>query len=154
MSRWLRSKTEVILVVGPPLPGLLYDYLQTNTRTTDFVIDYETIALTHGHTRDQLTAGFYDEAVQDERNQLLVRARRGEIRAPRIWITSSNANAEAMTDTFPRHRVVVVDPGEDECKRIGKQGAMSARFVGLIEDWYDARHGTTTRERERKVIRW
>lgn len=145
-SRWLRANTDVILVVGPPVPGLLYDYLQQHVRSNEIVIDYETIALSHDYTRADLKRGIQDEEVQDERNRLLDQARRGELRAPRVWLTSSNPNALAMTEALPRHRVVEVDPGQDECRRRVMGAGVGRRFARLVDEWYAARSGTGRRE--------
>lgn len=145
-SRWLRAGTEVVLVIGPPLPGLLYDYLQQHVRSGEVVIDYETIALSLGYTRADLDAGVSDDQVQDERNRLLDQARRGGLPAPRVWLTSSNPNARAMPDSLPRHRVVEVDPGQVECQRRVIGDALPARFARLIDEWYAAKSGSSGRE--------
>ncbi len=152
-SRWLRASTEIVLVIGPPLPGLLYDYLQHNVRSNETVIDYETIALANGHTRDELRSGIQDDQVQDERNRLLDLARRGQLAAPRAWITSSNPNALAMTDSLPRHRVVEVNPGKDECHRRLKGDRLPAKFLRLVDEWYAAMSGTGSRE-VKSITRW
>ncbi len=152
-SRWLRASTEIVLVIGPPLPGLLYDYLQQNVRSNETVIDYETIALANGHTRDELRSGIQDDQVQDERNRLLDLARRGQLATPRAWITSSNPNALAMTDSLPRHRVVEVNPGKEECHRRLKGDRLPAKFLRLVDEWYAAMSGTGSRE-VKSITRW
>ena len=115
ISRWSRSKTKITLVIGPPVPGLLRDYVQSRIRPTETAIDYETIALSVGLTLDDLRQGVAVEGIQDERNRMLHRLSRSEIKASRVWVTSSNPNAEALfVRTEP---VVVVDPGQAECHR-------------------------------------
>ena len=142
ISRWSRSKTKITLVIGPPLPGLLREYVQSRIRPTETVIDYETIALSVGLTVDDLRQGVAVEGIHDERNRLLDWLKRGEIKAPRVWVTSSNPNAEALfVRTEP---VVTVDPGQAECHRLIEGGRMSPGFRRLVDEWYAARRGETS----------
>lgn len=96
---WRRSRTEVVLVVGPPGVDLME---RVSPGPHDVVVDYQRLSEAVGGNH---------EAVMEARGQLLKRVRRGEIDAPRVWIASTNPAAESI---FPHHRVKVVDPGNVE----------------------------------------
>ena len=91
--------------------------------------------------------------------------KKGRVKSKRAFIISSNPNAETF---FPYHKVVVVDPGIEEARRIigaggladsanqskssfenksdghffGGRGANFGVMSRLLEEWYRVRSGS------------
>ena len=130
---WKRSKTHIVLVVGPIAAGKS-TYVAEHSGPYDLVVDYDAIAqaLLPGQPRD---AGHKHEVVNRVRGSLLTQVRRGEVKAGQVWIVSSNPEAESM---FPYHEVVLVDPGRDEVMRRCHE-ERPASFTRLAEEWYRKR---------------
>jgi hypothetical protein len=125
---WRRSRSRIILVMGPPGAGKS-TFIEQQRGPHDLVIDYDAMAAALGApTHADVNAA---------RNALLRRVRRGEVEADRVWIHSANPEAESI---FPYHDLVVLDPGETEAAT-RKPGQ-----VNVIADWY--RHRAPVQRRE------
>ncbi len=123
---WRRSKTRVVLVVGPPAAGKT-TWVADHAGTADLVVDYDAIA--HSLGSDQ------HEVVMAARNAVLGKIRRGEVSAPTAYIISTNPQAEAM---FPHHEVVTVDPGRGEVER-RCTAERPLHMLAVVDDWYRRR---------------
>lgn len=121
---WRRSRTRVMLVVGPPGAGKSA-FVDGRKEPGDLVVDYDLLA---GAIGSASSDGATHDAVMAARNALLTKVRRGEVDAPTAWIVSANPNAE---DLFPFHEVHVVDPGADEAAR-----GLSGERRRLVDEWY------------------
>jgi hypothetical protein len=129
---WRRSRTEVVLVVGPPGAGKS-TLVREQASPGDVVVDYDVIAGALGGRPYEATQS---KAATAARNAVLREIQRGEVNAPHAWIVSANPKAEEM---FPYHRVEVVDPGRDEVlKRAGSSGRPLS-LLRVIEGWYEVR---------------
>lgn len=133
---WRHCETEIVLVVGPPTSGKS-TRAQELKGPDDLVIDFDLLAVAAGSPRSHDHADQFLKIAHKQRNDLIKQAQRGETGAPRVWLISSNPDAETM---FPHHRVEIVDPGQEECKRRALT-ERPERFQGLIDDWYTARAG-------------
>lgn len=134
-ERWRSSRTEIVLVVGPPGSGKS-TLVESERSVDDVVIDYDRIAEAVGSDRSHGHASAAHSAAMAARAGLLSRLRQGKIDAPRVWLISTNPKAEQM---FPYHRVVVVDPGEDEVVRRAEAAGRPGSWRRLIADWYRQR---------------
>jgi hypothetical protein len=128
----MKSSTIIVLVVGPPFSDL-YDYCLAHRSEDDRIVDFGTIAKALGYDPDQLSESSLRQ-VNDQRNAMLNSVRRGESTSTRVWITSSNPNAERL---FPHHTVVVVANNNIQHDN-NDQRQM------LIDEWYAARQGRST----------
>jgi hypothetical protein len=128
IDRWRRSKTIVVLVIGPPYSPL-YEYCLAHRSTDDQIIDFGMIAMALGFNPERLSESELRQ-VNEQRNAMLNAVRRGEATATRCWITSSNVSAENL---FPHHTVVTVD--EPPTYDIGDAGR------ALVAAWHVGRQG-------------
>ena len=129
---WKRADTHITLVMGPP--GACHEmlaYIEANSTPGDLVIDYRSLAAAIGDRPDE---------VKKLRNSLIVKLKRGEVEAPRAWLTSTNPKAR---DMFPHHDVVVIDPGREQALTCVHAGG-----EGLVDTWYAATNGSTATVRE------
>lgn len=142
---WRRSKTEIVLVVGPVGAGKS-TFVEKNAGRRDVVVDYDSISQAFGQELPRGSSARHDVATL-ARGAVLTAVRRGEVDAPRVWIVSSNPKAESL---FPHHRVEVVDPGRDEVLRRAAEAGRPASFVRLIDGWYAQRsvHATAGPSRD------
>ena len=105
------------------------------------IIDYDQIAgaLTIDGSHNQDLAN----VAQKARASIIRALRAGDVNVGRAWILSSNPDAEQM---FPYHRVIVVDPGEEQALINVAPHFGDGRGVRegqrLVEGWYRARSGT------------
>lgn len=129
---WLRAPSRIALVTGPPLAGKSA-YIREHAGPQDLVVDYDALA-------GALGTGNSDE-VRAARNAILRRIRRGETRAPRIWISSADPKAETI---YPYHEVILVDPGRE--KVLERAAGRPPIYRRLIEDWYAHRQKPERRE--------
>jgi hypothetical protein len=125
-NAWRTARTRIVLVVGPPCPGLLLDYCEEHRHASDLVVDYRLIAAGLGGDH---------KATMTARNALLRALRRGEINAARAWVTSSNTDAEGI---LCHHEVRSVDPGRDEALRLV---ADRPELLDPVESWYRVKPG-------------
>jgi hypothetical protein len=94
---WKRAKTHITLVMGPAERyGDLEAYVEAHAGPADLVIDYNALARAIGDRPDE---------IKKLRGSLLTKLRRGDVTAPRAWITSANPQAAQM---FPYHQVVAI----------------------------------------------
>lgn len=105
----------------------------------DVVVDYDAISQAFGGEVPRGSSQRHDVA-NEARNAVLKRVQRGEVDAPRVWIVSSNPDAESL---FPHHRVEEVDPGRDEVLRRASEAGRPPSMLRMIEEWYSQRHGPT-----------
>lgn len=150
-EKWRYKSIPTTLVIGPPLPGLLRSYVLSQSRSNDYVIDYESIAIVNGITQDELNQGGLFEQIIDKRQEQIDLMRSGKIKADRIWITSSNANAESMIIHTDK---VIVDPGLDDCLDKIKSGGIAPRFSNLVIKWYEERKGIVHTTHDDTLSAW
>jgi len=137
---WRGKDTQITLVVGPPYTNK-HDTIQTQATPRDLIIDYDQIAgaLTIDGSHNQELAN----VAQTARASIIRALRAGDVNVGRAWILSSNPDAEQM---FPYHRVIVVDPGEEQAlinvARHFGDGRGVREGQRLVEGWYRARSGT------------
>lgn len=131
---WKRSRTQIILVVGPIAAGKS-SYVAEHAGPRDLVIDYDAISRSLGPTLERGHGGPRHEMVMQVRNQLLRQVQRGDVPAETAWIVSSNPKAEEL---FPHHEVVVIDPGREEVMRRAAVERPDT-LLWTIEDWYTKR---------------
>lgn len=118
---WQRSTTRIVLVAGPP--GACEEmrrYIAERAAPQDVVIDYGLLAAAVGGGHEQ---------VRRVRASLLAQVRRGEVNAPRVWVTSTNPKAAEL---FAHHELVVVDPGREYAAEHMPGGEH------LVDEWYGA----------------
>lgn len=126
---WRTADTHITLVVGPPGGGHL-DLIEQHRRVGDVVIDYDSLAAVigaHNH-----------EAVMAARNALLRQVRQGSLKTPRVWIVSTNPDAE---DMFPYHRVMTVD-----CDRPTAHTRVTEGQHALVDRWFARREERNNRK--------
>lgn len=135
-DNWRFSKTKITLVMGAPGSGKT-TYVKERAAPGDLIVDYDTLASAVGATSssDEL-----HDVVSAARNALLRKVRRGEVGAPRVWLVSSNPEADSL---FPSHEIVVLDPGMDECLARCTGEGYPPGVGGQVVAWYRARHGAT-----------
>jgi GTPase SAR1 family protein len=140
-SGWRRSEAHIVLVVGPPGAGKS-TFVQEHAGARDVIIDYDAISAAIGLPESRGASSDRTNIVKRLRNNLIQQARRGDIKADKVWLISCNPNAEKM---FPHHEVLVIDPGQQEVL----SRARSCRpmyFQTIIENWYRARQAPIIRE--------
>jgi hypothetical protein len=99
----------------------MLSHIEAHSGAGDLVIDY--------HSLESAIGGHPDE-VKKLRNALIGKMVRGDVDAERIWLTSTNPNAERM---FPHHEVVVIDPGREHALQFVPPGGEV-----LTDAWYAA----------------
>lgn len=131
---WKRSRTKIILVIGPIAAGKS-TYVSENAGPRDLVVDYDAISKALGPELPRGHNGVRHEMVREVRNRLIKQIQRGDVAAERAWIISCNPDAEAI---FPHHEVRVVDPGRDEViRRCVKE--RPAELLWTVDEWYEKR---------------
>jgi hypothetical protein len=103
---WRRNPAHIILVVGPAGAGQ-QAYVEEHAGPSDMIVDY-------GKLHSAMRGVSYKE-VNAARNALLNRVRRGDVKAPRVWITSANPEAEAV---LPHHEVVRLGEFQEAGRRV------------------------------------
>jgi hypothetical protein len=147
-TRWMfKQDTKIILIVGPPIPNHLYDYVQSHQRREDVIIDWQTIVneLNISDEPDQVDL----DQINQVRNGRLTNLRQGKIKAPRVLITSSNPDALIL---FPYHDLIVHDPGET--KAIEMMGDGSPKEISRVREWYANQKGMTTKDANDSSRSW
>jgi ABC-type cobalamin/Fe3+-siderophores transport system ATPase subunit len=148
-DNWKTADTHITLIVGPPGAGKS-TYVQTHAQPGDLIIDYDKIAEALGATMGgttktgaaQKTGGHHPsgdplhQATMTARNALLKALRQGKVKTSRGWIISANPNAETI---FPYHRVIVIDPGQEEVVRRVREAGRPSNWIQLVDQWYRAR---------------
>ncbi len=109
---WRRSKTQIVLVTGPPLGGKS-TYVKANALPGDVIIDYDDLATALGSDSRDRTMGWHG-IINATRNAALREVQAGNVNADRVWIVSTNPNAAEM---FPHHELIEINPGIDEVRR-------------------------------------
>ena len=95
---WRRSKTRIVLFVGSDASR----YAADHARPGDLVLDYNTLAESLG------------DAAKAAYDVVITRIRRGEVKAPTVYIVSRNPDAASV---FPHHELVVMEGGKLQPKR-------------------------------------
>lgn len=136
---WRRSRTRIVLVVGPPGAGKS-TLVRERATDRDVVVDYDEIMAAFGPALPRGSSQRHD-VVMAARNAVLTRLRRGEIDADRAWVISTNPAAETM---FAHHEVIIVDPGIETVLKQAAEAGRPSSFVRIIQNWYAARSGIGT----------
>lgn len=141
---WRTSRTRITLVVGPPGSGKT-SWVEEQSEPGDVVIDYDRLAEALGSPVSHDHGGQMHQAVSAARGALLRKVRRGEVDADRVFIVSSNPEAERR---FPYHDLKVLDPGEGEAIRRCREAGRPEKWMELVRQWYAAREGGYQPSRE------
>jgi hypothetical protein len=128
---WKRSKTRIILVIGPMGAGKAA-YVREQANPGDLVIDYDALAGAMYPGMEHSLGGNRHKLVNELRGRLLRQIRRGETASERVWIISANPKAESI---FPFHEVVIIDPGREEVLRRCEAERPEILFA-LVDKWY------------------
>lgn len=131
---WKRSKTHIVLVVGPMGSGKS-TYVKEHAGPNDLVVDYDAISNALGPELPRGNSGVRHEMVREVRNRLIKQIQRGDVNAETAWILSCNPDAETI---FPHHEVRIVDPGRDEIMRRCAT-ERPASLLWTVDEWYRKR---------------
>jgi hypothetical protein len=156
---WRKANTHITLIVGPPHAGKT-TLAKTLAQPDDLIIDYnEILAALQNLSPPQKTdrppktraTPHQDDPLHTmamtTRNSMLKALRQGSLKIGGAFIISGNPGAESI---FPYHKIVVVDPGQEEVLARVATHPDSRHLTQLVHEWYRtrSRQRPTTTSRE------